>query len=117
MDVIRSFKQGWWAPLAVLVGAWDVLLGAGIIVDQQNPGSLVGGMLHIVAGVGVFAGLKMRSDGGVKAGTALIGFGALVASMLFWLVVPPVVALAVLIGAVTSATTEAHSPSRVTTPS
>lgn len=115
--MIGSIKQGWWAPLAVLVAVWDVAVGTAIVVDQQNPGSIVGATVHVLAGAGVVVGLKMRADGAVWPATALIGFGALVAMVLFWLVVPAIVGLAVLIGAVTSAAGEAHPPRRAPRPS
>lgn len=115
--MIGSFKQGWWAPLAVLISVWDVFVGVALMVDQQNPGSIVGGVVHMLAGVGVLVGLKIRSEGAVWPGTVLIGFGALGGSLLVWLVLPPVVGLAVLIGAVTSATGNAHPPRRATSPS
>ena len=54
------FGQGWWAPLGAVLALCNMLIGAWIISSEQNPGSIVGGSLHILGGIALVIGLAVR---------------------------------------------------------
>jgi hypothetical protein len=54
--------QAWFAPLAVLVGLFNVLLGIGVLVDENGkmPGQVVGPIIMFILAGALFTGLWMR---------------------------------------------------------
>ncbi|HEX7276876.1 MAG TPA: hypothetical protein VF244_05830, partial [Acidimicrobiales bacterium] len=79
----------------------NVLLGAWIISSEQNPGSIVGGSLFILGGIALGAGLVVRPRNR-RLGTALIVVGAFWGLPIIWTIVPPILALLVIGGVLTS---------------
>jgi hypothetical protein len=98
MDALR---QGWWAPVAAVLAVCNGWIGVWIMSTDQNVGSIVGGSLFLLGGIAILAGLVMR-PGNRRLGTGLIVVGALWGLPLFWTVVPPVLALLVIAGVLTS---------------
>jgi hypothetical protein len=95
-------SQGWWVPVAAVLAVCDVLIGGWIISAEQNPGSIVGGSLFVLGGILLVVGLVQRPRNRAL-GTGLILFGAFWGLPLFWLVVPPVLAITVIAGLLTGA--------------
>jgi hypothetical protein len=92
-----ALKQTWWAPLAALLVVSNAATGVVILLNEQNPGSLVGGSLFLVGAVAMAAGLLIR-EGARTVASGLILFGAFWGLPIVWLVVPPLLALAVGVG-------------------
>jgi hypothetical protein len=92
-----ALKQTWWAPLAALLAVSNVATGIAIVANEQNPGSLVGGSFFVAGAIALVAGLLMRARARTAA-AALIVFGAFWGLPIFWLVVPPLLAVAVGVG-------------------
>ncbi len=68
--------QSWFAPVATLVGMFNVLLAAGIFFQPEGtlPGKVVGPAVILVLTIGLFFGLKLRFDAqsawsGARAGS------------------------------------------------
>ena len=97
----QAISQGWWTPVAALLAVCDALIGVWIITSEQNPGSIVGGTFFILGGVAIVIGLAQRPRNRFL-GTGLILFGAFWGLPLFWLVLPPILALVVMVGVLTS---------------
>ncbi len=97
----NALAQGWWAPLAAVLAVCNVVLGAGIIATEQNPGSIVGGTLFILGGIALAAGLVQRPKNRTL-GTGLILFGAFWGLPIFWLVIPAILAIVVMVGVLSS---------------
>lgn len=90
-------KQAWWAPLAALLVLSNAGTGLAILLNEQNPGSLVGGSFFLAGAIALAVGLLVREDAR-RVASLLILFGAFWGLPIFWLVVPPVVALVVAVG-------------------
>jgi hypothetical protein len=159
---VAALTQGWWAPLAVLVGLFDVTFGLAIAADTNStmPGRVIGPVLSLLAGLVIAIGLTLRASArtmdtsgatsaragyvallaaavvllvagaggrgvlllgalavvgslgvlaaarGTTQGTAvadgLLLLGMLPALTMFWMIVPPLLAIAVIAGVLTS---------------
>jgi len=95
--LVAALKQTWWAPLAALLVVSNAATGLAILSNEQNPGSLVGGSFFLVAAAAMAAGLMIR-EGARRLASGLILFGAFWGLPVVWLVVPPLLALAVGVG-------------------
>jgi len=92
-----ALKQTWWAPLAALLVVSNGATGVVILLNEQNPGSLVGGSFFVAGAIALATGLLIRERARTVA-SGLILFGAFWGLPIFWLVVPPLLALAVGVG-------------------
>jgi hypothetical protein len=90
----------WWTVLAVLLAAVYVLAAVGQLIDDPKATNV--GALGIMIGfAGVIAvGLRLRARSRI-GGNWMVIFATVPALMFFWVVVPTLVALAIIIGAVT----------------
>jgi hypothetical protein len=98
LDAIRSY---WISTLAALVGLYDLFLAVAIGVDEGSTGSekLFGAVVLGIAGIALFAGLWAIRRGRLSTWTrnGLIAIGLAPAVAFFWMVVPPIVAIVVLV--------------------
>lgn len=90
----------WWTVLAALLAGTYVLAAVGQLIDDPKATNV--GALGIMIGfAGLIAvGLRFRSRSRI-AGNWIVVFATVPALMFFWVVVPTLVALAIIIGAVT----------------
>jgi hypothetical protein len=94
----HALAQGWWAPLAGLLGLAMLLAGTVNIFTAHNlSGRIVGSTLLLAFGCGMFLGL-MRRPFNRAQGNTLILLTTVPAMALWWSIVPPLVAIAVWIG-------------------
>ncbi|MGH2757732.1 MAG: hypothetical protein ACRDI3_08090 [Actinomycetota bacterium] len=90
----------WWTVLAALLAVTYVLAAVGQLIEDPkatNVGAL--GIMIGFAGL-IFVGLRLRARSSI-AGNWMIVFATAPALMFFWVVVPALVGLAIIIGAVT----------------
>ena len=100
--LLQSVVQTWWAPVAGGLGLLTLAAGAANIIWASNTsGRIVGSTLLLAFGAGMFYGL-VRRPFSRPAGNALILLTTIPALLVFWLVVPTVLALVVWIGVITS---------------
>ena len=90
----------WWTSLATVLATVYSLAGIGQLIDDPK-GTNVGAMF-IMFGFSalIFGGLALRSRSRL-AGHWMIMFATVPALMFFWVLWPPVIALAIIVGAVT----------------
>lgn len=90
----------WWTVLAALLAGTYVLAAVGQLIDDPKATNV--GALAIMTGFAalIVVGLRLRARSRVS-GNWMIIFATVPALMFFWVVVPTLVALAIIIGAVT----------------
>lgn len=94
----HAVVQAWWAPVAGLLGAMMVLFGVGTIFEAHNwGGRIVGSSLLMAFGFAMLFGL-MRRPFDRTSGNALILLATIPPLLFFWVIVPPLMAIAVWIG-------------------
>jgi hypothetical protein len=89
----------WWTVLAVLLAATYVVTATGQLIDTPKATNV--GALAIMSGfAGLIAwGLRLRSHSKIS-GNWMIIFATVPALMFFWVIVPTVVGVAIIVGAV-----------------
>jgi hypothetical protein len=113
-----QIRRSWWLVPAVLVGLFDVMLFIGqlthffgLMEAEPRVGTrLTASAVWFLAAVCLAAGLVMRDRRPQRAGVLVI-IGSVPALLLMWMVVPPLVGVAAVIGAIDHMTT-APSPTR-----
>lgn len=94
----HAVVQAWWAPIAGLLGGATVLAGIGTIFEAHNLGGrIVGSSLLLAFGGAMLFGL-MRRPFARTPGNTLILLATVPALTLFWLIVPPLAAIAIWAG-------------------
>lgn len=110
-DVIR---RSWWLVPAVLVGLFDVMLFLGQVTDffgEPRVGTrLTASAVWLLFAVCIAVGLALRDRRPQRAGVLVI-VGSVPALLLVWMVVPPLLGVAAIVGAINHMTT-APSPTR-----
>jgi hypothetical protein len=102
----RAVVQTWWAPVAALLGLMMLLAGFGTIFEAHNLGGrIVGSTLLMAFGLGMFYGL-VRRPFSRQAGNMLILVTTIPPLLIFWLIVPPVMAIVVWVGVISSGFSE-----------
>jgi hypothetical protein len=102
----HAVVQAWWAPLAALLGLVMIVAGVGTVFEAHNLGGrIVGSSLLLAFGGAMLWGL-MRRPFDRTAGNSLILLATVPAMPFWWLVVPPLVALAVWVGVLSSGFSE-----------
>lgn len=98
----HALVQAWWAPVAGLLGLTMVVTGVGNVFEAHNlSGRIVGSTLLLAFGGAMFLGL-MRRPFDRTGGNAVILVATVPALAFFWVIVPPLAAIAVWIGVLTS---------------
>jgi hypothetical protein len=98
----HALVQAWWAPIAGLLAAAMILAGIGTIFEAHNLGGrIVGSGLLLAFGGAMLSGL-MRRPFARMPGNALILLATLPAIVMFWMVIPPLAAIAIWVGVVAS---------------
>ena len=96
----RWIKDNWWVALGGLNAALATMLGVGLPFEDRTLGSVIGGVviasLGIVGLVGVFVRRRPRRR---QAGDLMIGAAQLPWIPFFWAIVPPIIALTVMVAA------------------
>lgn len=94
----HAVVQAWWAPVAALLGVVMILAGIGTVFEAANLGGrIVGSTLLLAFGGAMLFGLMRRPFDRV-AGNSLILLATVPAMAFWWLIVPPVAAIAVWVG-------------------
>ena len=90
----------WWTVLAMLLAATYVLAAASQLIDDPKPTNV--GALGIMSGFAglIVGGLRLRARSKI-VGNWMVVFATVPALMFFWIIVPAVVGLAIIVGAVT----------------
>jgi hypothetical protein len=98
----HAVVQAWWAPVAGLLGLMMVLAGVGTIFEAHNwGGRIVGSGLLIAFGVAMMLGL-MRRPLARQSGNSMILLATVPPLLFFWMIVPPLAAIVVWIGVISS---------------
>jgi hypothetical protein len=116
-DVIR---RSWWLVPAVLVGVFDVILFLGQLTDffgligfEPRVGiRLAASAAWLLAAVCIAVGIALRNRRPQRAGSLVI-VGSLPAVLSAWMMVPPLLGIAAIVGAIhhmTTAPSPAHAP-------
>ena len=94
----HAVVQAWWAPVAGLLGLAMILAGIGTIFEAHNLGGrIVGSSLLLAFGGAMLLGL-MRRPFARTQGNALVLLATVPAFPFFWLIVPPLAAIAIWVG-------------------
>jgi hypothetical protein len=100
--LLPALIQDWWAPFAGVLALATLAAGIANIFGARNTsGRVVGSILLLAFGLGMLYGL-VRRPFARPAGNALILITTLPALIVFWLVVPAVLALVVWVGVISS---------------
>jgi hypothetical protein len=95
--VLRNLARTWWLVLAGLVGIVEVAFGIGIpLTEGASFDTVGGGALVATAGMLVLGGIAQRRRSRV-AGDIMIAVGALPTVPFFWMILPPLAGLTVIV--------------------
>ena len=98
----RSVVQTWWAPAAAVIAAGEIALGIDNAFSASNwGGRTFGAVVPVLIGAAMLYGL-MRRPFARAAGNGLILLATIPALMFFWAVLPPLLAIVVWIGVLSS---------------
>jgi hypothetical protein len=98
--VLRTLARNWWLVLAALVGSFEVLFGVAMPFEEGgNPGSIAGGVLIATAGLLLLGGILVRRRRSRVAGDIMIAVAALPTVVFFWMILPPLAGLTVIVAA------------------
>jgi len=98
----RNLARNWWLVVAVLTGVVEVFFGIALAVQDRDPGAWFGGAVFVLAGLVVLAGVAWRRRARI-AGDLVVAGGVLPLLPFWWMVVPSLLALVVLVAAVLDA--------------
>jgi len=116
--MIEEIRRSWWLVPAVLVGLFDVMLFLGQLTHffglmefEPRVGTRVtASVVWLLFAVCIAVGIALRDRRPQRAGILVI-VGSLPALLLVWMVVPPLLGVAAIVGAIYHMTT-APSPTR-----
>jgi hypothetical protein len=98
--VLRTLARNWWLVLAALVGIFEVLFGVAMPFEEGgNPGSIAGGALIAGSGLLMLGGIAVRRRRSRVAGDMMIAVGPLPIVAFFWLILPPLAGIIVIVAA------------------
>jgi hypothetical protein len=98
--VLRTLARNWWLVLAALVGLFEVLFGVAMPFEEGgNPGSIAGGALIAGGGLLMLGGIAVRRRRSRVAGDMMIAVGPLPIVAFFWLILPPLAGIIVIVAA------------------
>ena len=97
-----ALTQAWWAPVAGVLGVAMLLAGVGTVFEAHNLGGRVfGSTLFAAFGAAMLLGL-MRRPFDRMTGNSLILLATVPALLFFWVIVPPLAAVLVWVGVLSS---------------
>jgi len=100
--LLRALVQTWWAPVAGLLGLMMLLAGVGTIFEAHNwGGRIFGSGLLMAFSAAMLLGL-MRRPFSRQAGNSMILLATIPPLLFFWMIVPPLAAIVVWIGVISS---------------
>jgi hypothetical protein len=99
-----SFDVGqWWIVPAVVMAGLSIAMGVGMLIDDPK--------IENVFALGVFGGAGLLTLGGVwtrtrrrRRGDFMIAVGTLPTTAMFWMIIPPLIAITVMVMALVDAT-------------
>jgi MYXO-CTERM domain-containing protein len=98
--VLRTLARNWWLVLAALVGIFEVGFGVAIpLTEGANFDTVGGGALIAAAGLLVLGGLAVRRRRSRVGGDVMIAVGALATVPFFWMILPLLAGLPVIVAA------------------
>jgi hypothetical protein len=98
--VLRTLARNWWLVLAVLLGLFEIGLGVAIpLHDGVNFDTVGGGAIVATAGLLVLGGVAVRQRRSRIAGDIMMAIAALPTVVFFWMVLPPLLGLPVIVAA------------------
>jgi hypothetical protein len=98
----HAVVQAWWAPVAGLLGLAMIVAGIVTVFEASNLGGrIVGSSLLVAFGGAMLLGL-MRRPFARTPGNALILLATVPALVMFWMIVPPLAAIAIWAGVLSS---------------
>ena len=98
--MLRTLARNWWLVLAALVGLFEVLFGVAMPFEEGgNPGSIAGGALIAGGGLLMLGGIAVRRRRSRIAGDMMIAVGPLPIVAFFWLILPPLAGIIVIVAA------------------
>jgi hypothetical protein len=96
--VLRTLARTWWLLLAGLVGILEVAFGVAIPMEEgANFDTVGGGALVATAGLLLLGGIAVRRRRSRVAGDIMIAVGALPTVPFFWMILPPLAGLTVIV--------------------
>lgn len=97
----HALLQAWWAPLAGLLSLGMLVAGIGTVFEAHNLGGrIVGSSLLLAFGCGMLLGLMRRPFSRTQGNTVIL-VATVPAMVMWWTIVPPLVAVAVWVGVLT----------------
>jgi hypothetical protein len=103
-DYARRRFRWWWVP-AGLLGAAEVVMSIGQLIHEPKGTNLAAMLVLCGFATVVFAGMAIRNR---RAGNYMIAGGVVPALALFWLIVPTILALVVIVNALADNVRIAH---------
>ena len=96
--VLRTLARNWWLVLAALVGIFEVAFGVAIPLEEgANLDTVGGGALIAAAGLLVLGGIAVRRQRSRVGGDVMIAVGALPTVPFFWMILPLLAGLPVIV--------------------
>jgi len=102
----RAVVQAWWAPVATLLGLAMLFFGVGTIFEAHNWGGRIVGSTALMAFGGAMLFGLVRRPFARQAGNMLILIATIPPLLFFWVIVPPVMAIIVWVGVLSSGFSE-----------
>ena len=96
-NVLSAVRQAWWAPVAAVLAVCNVVVGVVLILANDDSGSRIWGGLFIASGIIILLGLLSRRERRTP-GNVLVLLGTVPSLLVFWLVVPVILAVVVIVG-------------------
>jgi MYXO-CTERM domain-containing protein len=98
--VLRTLARNWWLVLAALVGIFELAFGVAIPLEEGiNIDTVGGGALIAAAGLLVLGGIAVRRRRSRVGGDVMIAVGALATVPFFWMILPLLAGLPVIVAA------------------
>jgi hypothetical protein len=98
--VLRTLARNWWLILAALVGFFEVAFGVAMPFEEGGHAeSIAGGALIAGGGLLMLGGIAVRRRRSRVAGDIMIAVGPLPIVALFWLILPPLAGIIVIVAA------------------
>lgn len=95
----------WWTVLTVVLATTYVVTGVGQLIDETKATHVSALVIAVLFAALMAGGLRLRARG-QTAGNFMVAAGAVPSLAFFWMIVPPLVGLAILVGAIAEVSQE-----------